>query len=196
MALKLFAGTQFRKNGQKPRKLQNLRPAKFSTFKVHCPKKWNFPLRISSVNWSNPQETGDLVTFTEEVLNGKYNQIQSSLNEILHCDWFQLCHMKCLYWKMSVLSMISFGMKFYSWKDNKDLSFSSYYCICLLKKILRKMEILVCCYWSRGVEQYNSNRYIHLAICSYLHSRKIVSKKRKVRNTETVSRKYSANMCS
>ena len=35
-------------------------------------KKWNFPLRISSVNTTpNPQFPADLVTFTEEVLDGK-----------------------------------------------------------------------------------------------------------------------------
>ena len=34
-------------------------------------KKWNFPVRISSVMWSNQQETACLVTFTEEILKGK-----------------------------------------------------------------------------------------------------------------------------
>ena len=38
-------------------------------FSLH--KKWSFPLRISSVNVTNPQETADLVTFTEEILHGK-----------------------------------------------------------------------------------------------------------------------------
>ena len=32
-------------------------------------KKWSFPLRVSSV--PNLQETADLVTFTEKILNGK-----------------------------------------------------------------------------------------------------------------------------
>ena len=31
----------------------------------------NFPLRISSVNVANMQFPADLVTFTEEILNGK-----------------------------------------------------------------------------------------------------------------------------
>ena len=34
-------------------------------------KKWNFPLRISSVNATKLAETADLVTFTEEIGNGK-----------------------------------------------------------------------------------------------------------------------------
>ena len=34
----------------------------------HCTKKWGFPLSISSVNVTKPQETADLVTFTEEIL--------------------------------------------------------------------------------------------------------------------------------
>ena len=33
--------------------------------------KSSFPLRISSVNVTEPQETADLITFTEEILNGK-----------------------------------------------------------------------------------------------------------------------------
>ena len=40
-----------------------------STFPLH--KKWSFPLRIYSVNVSKPQFPADLVTFTEEILNGK-----------------------------------------------------------------------------------------------------------------------------
>ena len=39
--------------------------------KMTLHKKWSFPFRISSVNVNNPQETADLVTFTEEILNGK-----------------------------------------------------------------------------------------------------------------------------
>ena len=38
-------------------------------FTLH--KKWSFPWRISLLMWPNPQETADLVTFTEEILNGK-----------------------------------------------------------------------------------------------------------------------------
>ena len=34
-------------------------------------KNWSFPLRISSVNVLNPQFPADLVTFTEEILNGR-----------------------------------------------------------------------------------------------------------------------------
>ena len=39
-------------------------------------KKWNFPLKISSVN---VQETADLITFTEELLNGKLHFLCSEL---------------------------------------------------------------------------------------------------------------------
>ena len=34
---------------------------------IHCTKNISFPLRISSVNG----ETADVVTFTEEIFNGK-----------------------------------------------------------------------------------------------------------------------------
>ena len=34
-------------------------------------KKWSFPLKISSVNVTIPQFAADLVTFTEEIFNGK-----------------------------------------------------------------------------------------------------------------------------
>ena len=42
-----------------------------STLIVSTAKKQNFPLRISSVNVAKPHLTEDLVTFTEEILNGK-----------------------------------------------------------------------------------------------------------------------------
>ena len=48
----------------------SLNKFKCKTFtKLH--KKWSFSLRISSVNVTNPQETVNLVTFTEEIFNGK-----------------------------------------------------------------------------------------------------------------------------
>ena len=34
-------------------------------------KKWSFPLGISSVNVTKPQKFADLVTFIEEILDGK-----------------------------------------------------------------------------------------------------------------------------
>ena len=34
-------------------------------------KKWSFLLKIYSVNVTNLQETADLVTFLEQILNGK-----------------------------------------------------------------------------------------------------------------------------
>ena len=36
---------------------------------THTAQKWSFPLRISSVNTTTPQEIVDFVTFTEEILN-------------------------------------------------------------------------------------------------------------------------------
>ena len=42
-----------------------------STLIVSTAKKQNFPLRISSANVAKPHLTEDLVTFTEEILNGK-----------------------------------------------------------------------------------------------------------------------------
>ena len=38
-------------------------------FTLH--KKWSFLLRISPVNWPNPHFSADLITFTDEILNGK-----------------------------------------------------------------------------------------------------------------------------
>ena len=43
----------------------------FTGYWLTLHKKWSFPLRISSANILIPQETGDLVTFTEEILNRK-----------------------------------------------------------------------------------------------------------------------------
>ena len=40
-------------------------------YKLPLHKKWNFPLRISSVNAAKSAGTADLVTFTKEILNGK-----------------------------------------------------------------------------------------------------------------------------
>ena len=34
-------------------------------------KKWSFPLRVSSVNVTNPQFSADLATFSEKIFNGK-----------------------------------------------------------------------------------------------------------------------------
>ena len=52
---------------------------KFSCFRkqisaiteVHSTKKWSSPSRIFSVNVTKSEGTADLVTFTEEILNGK-----------------------------------------------------------------------------------------------------------------------------
>ena len=44
-------------------------------------KKWSFPLRFSSLNVSSsPQETADLVTFTDETINGKHFFVQYILS--------------------------------------------------------------------------------------------------------------------
>ena len=40
-------------------------------------KNWRFLLRISSLNERNPQESADLATFTEEILNGKLHFLWS-----------------------------------------------------------------------------------------------------------------------
>ena len=40
-------------------------------------KKWSFPLPISSVNVTKLQETANLVTFTEEIDNGKLRFLRS-----------------------------------------------------------------------------------------------------------------------
>ena len=50
---------------------------KLSYFPNSLHKKWSFPLRIVSVNVIKSQETPDLVTFIEEILNGKLNFLHS-----------------------------------------------------------------------------------------------------------------------
>ena len=43
--------------------------------------------------WPNPQETADLITFTEEILNGKLNFLCSlnwKTNDIFHSDCSQI----------------------------------------------------------------------------------------------------------
>ena len=63
-------------------------------YKKSLPKKWSFPLRISSDffkfflsgflpwTWPNPQETADLVTFMEEILKGKTSFLFSECSEM------------------------------------------------------------------------------------------------------------------
>ena len=50
---------------------------KLSYFPNSLHKKWSFPLRTVSVNVIKSQETPDLVTFIEEILNGKLNFLHS-----------------------------------------------------------------------------------------------------------------------
>ena len=49
----------------------------YQTYEHALHKTWSFLLRISSIMWPNPQETTDLVTFTEKVLNGKLHFLSS-----------------------------------------------------------------------------------------------------------------------
>ena len=66
-------------------------------------KKWRLPLRSSSVIWPNPEETSDLVTFTEEILNGKLHFLCS-----VCCNIFRLsltilgCYVLTLSWRRSL----------------------------------------------------------------------------------------------
>ena len=48
--------------------------------RISLHKKWSSPLRISSVNEPNLQETAGMVTFTKEILNGKPYFLYSVLN--------------------------------------------------------------------------------------------------------------------
>ena len=59
---------------------KNLRPAVKLSILVALHKKWSFPLRISSVNVTKSAETADLVTFTEEMING-------TLHFLCSVDW-------------------------------------------------------------------------------------------------------------
>ena len=60
----------------------------WALFALH--KKWSFPLRISSVNVPSTQFPADLVTFTEEMFNGKLHFLCSvssnSLKVSVLCD--------------------------------------------------------------------------------------------------------------
>ena len=58
----------------------------YSYLAVH--KMWHFPLRISSVNVSNPQETVDLVTFAEEILYEKRHFSYNHTKPLLQCRFF------------------------------------------------------------------------------------------------------------
>ena len=46
-------------------------------------KKWSFPLRISSVNVTQSAVSCNLVTFTEEILNGKFHFLCSAYHSNL-----------------------------------------------------------------------------------------------------------------
>ena len=46
-------------------------------------KKWSFPLWISSVHTTKSAETADLVTFAEEILNGKLHFLCSAISFFL-----------------------------------------------------------------------------------------------------------------
>ena len=61
-----------------------------TTFTLH--KKWSFLLRISSDNVTKSTVPADLVTFTEEILNGKLNFLCSVNN----CSLSQSCAMTFL----------------------------------------------------------------------------------------------------
>ena len=67
--------------------------------RIHCIKKWGLHFRISSVN---PQKT--LVTFTQEILNGKLHffvqySVFCSLNFLLSEQWFQLLQITAFFLK-------------------------------------------------------------------------------------------------
>ena len=47
-------------------------------------KKWSFQLRIFSANVTNPQESMDLITFTEEIFNGKLHFLCSGYFEFVY----------------------------------------------------------------------------------------------------------------
>ena len=65
-------------------------------------KKWSFPSGISSEIWPNQQFPADLVTFTEEILNGKLHFF-CALNEIQQfiCRKGQLLR-DCFFWKIDM----------------------------------------------------------------------------------------------
>ena len=46
--------------------------------KLHCIRKWNFPLRVSLVNVTKSAGNCGLITFTGEILNGKFHFLCSA----------------------------------------------------------------------------------------------------------------------
>ena len=65
---------------------------------LHCTKKWNFPLKIFSVNVTNPRFPADLVTFTEEILNAKIHFFCSALPIQLRLIWISLTSLYKIWW--------------------------------------------------------------------------------------------------
>ena len=65
---------------------------------LHTAKNWSFPIRISSVNVTKPQIPADLVTFTEEIFNGKFHLLCS----VERLSWYFLCAKnKVFHWPIS-----------------------------------------------------------------------------------------------
>ena len=83
---------------------------------THCTKKRSFPIRISSVN---PQETADLVTFTEEIRNEKPHFLYHDGWKIMIIVW------KELYGKTRVtsyeLQVTSWKLKSASWNSKEQV---------------------------------------------------------------------------
>ena len=67
--------------------LQMISLNKFAGYSLH--KKWGFPLSISSLNVTKSAGNCDLVTFTEEILNGKLHFLCSDwLSPLSATEWF------------------------------------------------------------------------------------------------------------
>ena len=82
--------------------------------KILLNTKWNFPLRISSVKViKNPQFPADLVTFTEEILNGKLHFLSSESFSLIFpyfLSLFTICRL--YFFKIKKQKKISHSDKF------------------------------------------------------------------------------------
>ena len=108
----------------------NFRVCNHGNFTLH--KKWSFPLRISSVNVIK----SDLVTFTEEILNGKLRFLCSvkvgfslMLNSRFRGHAIELIYLHCVksvhIWSFSGSYFPTFGLN----TDQKNSEYGHFYAV-------------------------------------------------------------------
>ena len=102
-----------------PRKYFMKSSSKDSEYSLH--KKWNNPLRISSVNATvNPQFPAILVTFTKGIINGKL-LLCAVIRKHCECkvcwSWFLAAFIFEVFWKKGLLEIRQVVLKITNWID-------------------------------------------------------------------------------